>query len=396
MRRIGICCVLSLLLMAAVARAAPLGPSRSASTAASKLYSARPKSAGAVLLGHRAIQPTVGQVGPGQADAFPFAVRRAGTISAVRVFVDARNKAKKLMVALYSSRSGKPLRRVTSGTLSSPKNGAWNKIPVMQVEVRSQRTYWIAVLGRGGTLYFRDHKSGPCHAMTYANADLPPMPRMWTSKTRMDGCAISAYATGRATTTTSAATTTFGILAPVFPPANTTGTTTFATVAPAAPALPPAAIGVPVISGQMVRGQMLSTSSGSWTGSPTAYGYQWQDCNSSGASCTTISGATQSTYTLTSPDVGHTIRSVVTATNSRRVNPGVPGRDVRRHRARERALQHGRAGGQRATAQRADADARAMGAGPEARPRTGTSGRTATAAARAAPRSPAPPRARTR
>ena len=42
----------------------------------------------------------------------------------------------------------------------------------------------------------------------------------------------------------------------------------------------------------------------------------WQDCDSSGNNCTNISGATSSSYTLASGDVGHTIRAVVTATNT--------------------------------------------------------------------------------
>jgi hypothetical protein len=53
-----------------------------------------------------------------------------------------------------------------------------------------------------------------------------------------------------------------------------------------------------------------------WSGSPSSYGYQWQDCNSSGASCSNISDATSSTYTLQPSDVGDTTRSVVTATNA--------------------------------------------------------------------------------
>jgi hypothetical protein len=78
----------------------------------------------------------------------------------------------------------------------------------------------------------------------------------------------------------------------------------------------PANANAPAITGQAVEGQQLSTTNGSWTGSPTSYAYQWQDCNSSGASCADISGATGSTYTLASSDVGDTIRSVVTATNA--------------------------------------------------------------------------------
>ena len=74
---------------------------------------------------------------------------------------------------------------------------------------------------------------------------------------------------------------------------------------------------LPVVSGSTNQGQILATTNGSWSGSPTpTYTYQWQDCNISGLSCSNISGATASTYTLQSTDVGHTIDAVVTATNT--------------------------------------------------------------------------------
>jgi hypothetical protein len=47
-----------------------------------------------------------------------------------------------------------------------------------------------------------------------------------------------------------------------------------------------------------------------------SYAYQWQRCNSSGASCLPISGATSSSYLLGSADVGSTMRISVTASNS--------------------------------------------------------------------------------
>ena len=78
----------------------------------------------------------------------------------------------------------------------------------------------------------------------------------------------------------------------------------------------PSNSGVPVVSGSAQQGDVLTTSNGSWSGSPTSYAYQWQDCNGSGASCSGISGATSSSYTLAAGDVGHTVRSVVTATNA--------------------------------------------------------------------------------
>ena len=48
---------------------------------------------------------------------------------------------------------------------------------------------------------------------------------------------------------------------------------------------------------------------------PSSYAYAWQDCDTAGNSCATVSDATTSSYTLTAADAGHTIRSVVTASN---------------------------------------------------------------------------------
>jgi hypothetical protein len=78
----------------------------------------------------------------------------------------------------------------------------------------------------------------------------------------------------------------------------------------------------PTISGNLAEGQTLTEAHGSWSENPTSYTYQWQDCDSSGASCSAIAGASAQTYTLTSADVGHTIRVVETASNS--FGPGAP------------------------------------------------------------------------
>jgi hypothetical protein len=76
----------------------------------------------------------------------------------------------------------------------------------------------------------------------------------------------------------------------------------------------------PTISGSPTQGQTLSATSGSWTGSPTL-AYRWVRCGSEGgrpdgSNCSSVSGATSPTYTLTSSDVGRRMRIRVTATNS--------------------------------------------------------------------------------
>jgi subtilisin family serine protease len=71
---------------------------------------------------------------------------------------------------------------------------------------------------------------------------------------------------------------------------------------------------LPVISGTAQQGQSLTASTGSWTNSPTGYRYQWLRCAS--GSCSAISGATATSYTAVSADVGDTLEVTVTATNN--------------------------------------------------------------------------------
>ncbi len=62
-----------------------------------------------------------------------------------------------------------------------------------------------------------------------------------------------------------------------------------------------------------VVGEVLNTTNGTWTNSPTSFAYQWQRCS---GSCSNITGAISSSYTVASADLGDTIQVIVTATNS--------------------------------------------------------------------------------
>ncbi|MFZ1993210.1 MAG: hypothetical protein WAU75_03810, partial [Solirubrobacteraceae bacterium] len=99
---------------------------------------------------------------------------------------------------------------------------------------------------------------------------------------------------------------------------NTSGTTT-ALAAPSGvvTALPPVATGRPALSTLGVQQSVpVSVTNGTWQATgPSTYTTVWQRCNSSGASCTAISGATAAAYIPTAADVGHTLVVVVTATN---------------------------------------------------------------------------------
>jgi len=62
-------------------------------------------------------------------------------------------------------------------------------------------------------------------------------------------------------------------------------------------------------------GKSVSVDNGAWSGtSPITYSYQWQRCSTS--SCTNLGGATKSSYSPVSADVGYRLRAIVTAKNS--------------------------------------------------------------------------------
>jgi len=84
----------------------------------------------------------------------------------------------------------------------------------------------------------------------------------------------------------------------------------------APPPAPPANTAPPTVSGSAEEGQPLSASTGSWSGSPTAYAVQWRRCDAAGANCAAIAGASGQTYPLAAADVGSTLRVTVTASNA--------------------------------------------------------------------------------
>jgi large repetitive protein len=354
MRRIAILCGLCLLVTGAGASGATLGNSSSARPSANETSAsagmpmgqtaalghssseqsdvrhaaawqpANSHHASLILLGEQALEPTVSHNLGGTAEAFAFRARRPGMAASINVYVAGLHGSASLFAGLYSSSHGKPKSLLTSGLLRSVKAGTWNSVTVRPVSLRSGGMYWLAVLGRGGAISFRDLASGLCTGQRSSAGGLRSLPGTWPASLESHFCRMSAYVRGS-----------FGRGGKVFGtnrPVATTGPTsgTVASVPPAssAPAsppaptaglsltLPPVATAGPTVAGSAVAGQTLTTSNGTWINSPTSYAYEWERCDSLAVLCTGIGGATSSSYTLTSSDVGSTIRSVVTATNA--------------------------------------------------------------------------------
>jgi hypothetical protein len=82
--------------------------------------------------------------------------------------------------------------------------------------------------------------------------------------------------------------------------------------------VPPSNLGPPAVTGTAAVGKLLSTSNGTWAGSPTSYSYQWQRCTNAAqtSSCGKIPGANAATYQLAPADAGFVVRFEVIAANA--------------------------------------------------------------------------------
>jgi hypothetical protein len=102
----------------------------------------------------------------------------------------------------------------------------------------------------------------------------------------------------------------------VRPPGATTTTTTSPTTTSSSGG--PQNGARPTVAGSAVQGIKLVATAGSWAGTGTiSYAYQWYRCDTAGAHCSSIHGATAATYTLVAADLAHTIGLTVNATDSK-------------------------------------------------------------------------------
>jgi hypothetical protein len=75
----------------------------------------------------------------------------------------------------------------------------------------------------------------------------------------------------------------------------------------------PSDTALPTVTGTALAGQLLKGSVGTWSLAST-YRYQWLSCDTSGANCASIAGATGTSYAVPKAQGGHTLRLNVTAT----------------------------------------------------------------------------------
>jgi hypothetical protein len=207
MRRTWILCVLCMVLAAGwtahgdgsvlgptaeVARAGVLG----SSSEAHHRERADATASQTFLAGNDAVEPHSELVRPGRAVAFRFKAAAAGAARSVNVYLDAGNRAKRLVAGIYGDHKGRPGVLLRAGSLSALGKAAWNKVTLKPRGLKANRDYWIAVLGIGGTLSLRDRFGKACRSVASLNSSLRRLPSSWKTGRASRTCSISAYAGG--------------------------------------------------------------------------------------------------------------------------------------------------------------------------------------------------------
>jgi len=111
--------------------------------------------------------------------------------------VDAGSTAGSAVVGLYSNNAGHPGALLATGTITAPTAGQNNTVSVSSASVTAGQTYWIAVLGRTGTLKFRDRGTvGAGSSETSQQTALTSLPATWTTGTSFSDGLLSAVGIG--------------------------------------------------------------------------------------------------------------------------------------------------------------------------------------------------------
>jgi hypothetical protein len=146
-------------------------------------------------LGNDAVEQDLDTVAAGQAEAFPVTADGSGTVDELHVYVDGRSSAARLVAGVYADAGGHPGRLLAQQDVSAPAAG-WTAMSLPGVTVAHGTRYWLAVLGPGGTLAFRDRIGGGCNSETSASSSLSALPATWDGGQDWNTCLVSAYASG--------------------------------------------------------------------------------------------------------------------------------------------------------------------------------------------------------
>ncbi len=155
-----------------------------------------------LILGNNNEEPWKDLQPKGVAQAFQAVAAKSGSVTEVKVYLDASTTATKLVAGIYKNNNGHPGARITqaTATLSQSELGAWKSVVIPAAAVTAGQTYWIAILGTNGQIGFRDQVgSGTGILERSYSSSLTSLPSTWRTSTNgyKTNANMSIYGTGK-------------------------------------------------------------------------------------------------------------------------------------------------------------------------------------------------------
>ena len=148
------------------------------------------------LLGDQQMGTKTDTISKGTAKAFQKKADKTGSVTNLSVYVTSGSTA--LVAGLYTNNNGRPGTRLAQGTLSSPKAGTWNTVPLPATAVTAGNIYWIALLSPSGILQISAQVGGTSQPSETSPATTrTTLPSTWwtTGTPSYDG-PLAGYGTG--------------------------------------------------------------------------------------------------------------------------------------------------------------------------------------------------------
>ena len=103
-----------------------------------------------MLIGSNAIGDQQDYVVPGAANAFQVTAKATSTLNSLAIYLDPTSTATSVVLGVYSDHGNKPGTLLTQATITSPVNGAWNRVTAPAVTITAGSAYWLVILGPSG------------------------------------------------------------------------------------------------------------------------------------------------------------------------------------------------------------------------------------------------------
>jgi hypothetical protein len=150
------------------------------------------------VAGDQNVESTVESIPAGVALAFEITPQQAYTLTNIQVYLDASSTATGLSMAIYTSTAdGHPYALWGSTGVLAAQADAWSSASMWPLSLSAGQSYWIAILGTGGTVNLRGQTgTGTSVTETSASSTLTSLPNAWTAGSVSTGGPTSVYGAG--------------------------------------------------------------------------------------------------------------------------------------------------------------------------------------------------------